>query len=196
MVRFVPEWATLDPTAMTASEPARAFNLLNGAWHKSASTAHIPDPLNGEPFAHVPDTRAEEIGPFVASLRAVPKTGLHNPYHKPERYRLLGDVSARAGAEMRRPEVEEFFARAIARVSPKSRAQALGEVRISRIFLENFGGDQVRFLARSFAVSGDHGGQASAGHRFPFGPVAIVTPFNFPLEVRRVRGRGVWVVCA
>lgn len=26
-------------------------------------------------------------------------------------------------------------------------------------------------------------GQRSNGHRFPFGPVAIVTPFNFPLEI-------------
>mmetsp|Transcript_18644 Transcript_18644/g.48009 ORF Transcript_18644/g.48009 Transcript_18644/m.48009 type:complete len:578 (+) Transcript_18644:140-1873(+) len=183
MVRYVPEWATLDPSAMTAAEPAQALNLLGGKWVESRTTTTIPDPLNGEPFVRVPDTQVDEIAPFVESLRACPKSGLHNPFHRPERYRLLGDVCARAAAEMRKPEVEDYLSKAIARCSPKSRPQALGEVRISRIFLENFGGDQVRFLARSFAVAGDHGGQASSGHRWPFGPVAIVTPFNFPIEI-------------
>lgn len=42
---------------------------------------------------------------------------------------------------------------------------------------------QVRFLARGFSVPGDHPGQASHGYRWPYGPVAIITPFNFPLEI-------------
>ncbi len=42
---------------------------------------------------------------------------------------------------------------------------------------------QVRFLARGFHVSGDHLGQESKGYRFPYGPVALITPFNFPLEI-------------
>ncbi|ONK54737.1 uncharacterized protein A4U43_UnF12100 [Asparagus officinalis] len=41
----------------------------------------------------------------------------------------------------------------------------------------------VRFLARSFAVPGNHLGQQSNGYRWPYGPVAIITPFNFPLEI-------------
>jgi len=45
------------------------------------------------------------------------------------------------------------------------------------------GGDNVRFLARSFGVPGDHYGQFSNGHRWPYGAVAIVAPFNFPLEI-------------
>lgn len=50
-------------------------------------------------------------------------------------------------------------------------------------FLNNFCSDQVRFLARSFGVPGDHDGQQSNGYRWPFGPVAIISPFNFPLEI-------------
>lgn len=42
---------------------------------------------------------------------------------------------------------------------------------------------QVRFLARSFGVPGDHAGQTSNGYRWPFGPVGLITPFNFPLEI-------------
>ena len=69
------------------------------------------------------------------------------------------------------------------RTAPKSDAQARGEVVIARIFLENFSGDQPRFLARSFAVPGDHGGQLTQGFRWPYGPVALICPFNFPLEI-------------
>ena len=42
------------------------------------------------------------------------------------------------------------------------------------------------FLAdgtRSFAVPGDHDGQTSRGYRWPYGPVALITPFNFPVEI-------------
>jgi 1-pyrroline-5-carboxylate dehydrogenase len=42
---------------------------------------------------------------------------------------------------------------------------------------------QVRFLARGFSVPGDHLGQQSHGLRWPYGPVALITPFNFPLEI-------------
>jgi 1-pyrroline-5-carboxylate dehydrogenase len=42
---------------------------------------------------------------------------------------------------------------------------------------------QVRFLARGFTVSGDHTGQTSKGVRWPYGPVCLITPFNFPLEI-------------
>ena len=50
-------------------------------------------------------------------------------------------------------------------------------------FLNNFGGDNVRFLARSFENPGDHYGQQSNGYRWPYGSVAIIAPFNFPLEI-------------
>ncbi|KAH9711096.1 Delta-1-pyrroline-5-carboxylate dehydrogenase 12A1 [Citrus sinensis] len=81
------------------------------------------------------------------------------------------------------PKVSNFFTRLIQRVSPKSYQQALGEVQVTQKFLENFCGDQVRFLARLFAVPGNHLGQQSHGYRWPYGPVAIITPFNFPLEI-------------
>lgn len=96
---------------------------------------------------------------------------------------MYGEVSACAAALLGEPEVADFFARLIQRVSPKSYVQALGEVKISRTFLQNFSGDQPRFLARGFTVPGDHGGQESQGMRWPFGPVAVITPFNFPIEI-------------
>lgn len=53
-------------------------------------------------------------------------------------------MSFRVAAALRRPEVADFFARLIQLVAPKSYAQALGEVTVTRKFFENFGGDQVR----------------------------------------------------
>jgi 1-pyrroline-5-carboxylate dehydrogenase len=57
------------------------------------------------------------------------------------------------------------------------------KVKVTAAFLNNFGGDNVRFLARSFSTPGDHDGQQPTGYRWPYGPVAIVAPFNFPLEI-------------
>lgn len=50
------------------------------------------------------------------------------------------------------------------------------EVTISAQFLDNFSGDNVRYLARSFGVPGDHTGQQSNGHRW-------VLQRLFPIEL-------------
>jgi 1-pyrroline-5-carboxylate dehydrogenase len=124
-----------------------------------------------------------ELKPFVEGLKSSAIYGLHNPLYKPERYVMLGQVSDKASRYLKDPEVENFFATMIMRTSPKSYAQALGEVKICAQFLDNFSGDQVRYLASSFGSPGDHTGQFTQGYRFPFGGVALITPFNFPLEI-------------
>lgn len=150
----------------------------------------MPDPLNGEPFLQCPDTQLYEIEPFVSSLRSVPISGLHNPLKNPERYVMLGDISAKAAALLRSDEVANHFARLIQRFVPKSMTQALGEVTVTRLFLENFSGDSVRFLAKGFSTPGDHPGQQTIGYRWPFGPVALIAPFNFPLEIPALQMMG------
>jgi 1-pyrroline-5-carboxylate dehydrogenase len=182
----LPSWATVDPDGMSALAPARGANLVGGCWMGEGETAaseKIIDPLNGEVFMTVPLTSSSEIGAYVARMRDAPRTGLHNPLKNPERYNMLGDVCARAAEEMRKPEVLEFFGRLIQRVTPKSWPQASGEPVVVRKFLENYSCDNVRYLAKSFGVPGDRGGQQSNGYRFPFGGVSVVTPFNFPLEI-------------
>lgn len=178
-----PDFATLDPfDGMTGARPGTVRNLLAGEWiAESAVREDIVDPLNGEPFLHVPETK--EHGPWIESIRSCPVTGLHNPVQNPERYRMLGEVCGRAAALLARSDIADYFAGLIQRVMPKSRAQCAGEVQVTRIFLENFSGDGVRFLARGFSNPGDHAGQESRGYRWPFGPVAVIAPFNFPLEI-------------
>ncbi|CAA6666206.1 unnamed protein product [Spirodela intermedia] len=178
-----PSFATVSVEHISGSQPAEVLNLVQGEWKTSSWWNWIVDPLNGEHFIKVADVQETEIKPFVESLSKCPKYGLHNPLRAPERYIIFGDISAKAAHMLARPEVSDFFSRLIQRVSPKSYNQAQAEVYVSQKFLENFSGDQVRFLARSFSVPGNHLGQQSNGFRWPYGPVAIITPFNFPLEI-------------
>mmetsp|Transcript_3774 Transcript_3774/g.8310 ORF Transcript_3774/g.8310 Transcript_3774/m.8310 type:complete len:548 (+) Transcript_3774:71-1714(+) len=182
----LPTWATLDPLSLgTSTTPHSVSNLVSGSWTTAASSLIIPNPLdkNAPPVCEVPDTQVGELQPFVESLRGVPKSGVHNPLKNVERYVQFGEISRKAGEALSDPQTAEFFAQSIIKTVPKSHAQAMGEVKVTADFLKNFGGDNVRFLARSFGVPGDHYGQFSHGHRWPFGAVAIVAPFNFPLEI-------------
>lgn len=60
-------------------------HAVDGQWHKASGGKTVIDPWNGEEFLSLPNPRAEEIGPYVESLKRVPKSGLHNPYKNPER---------------------------------------------------------------------------------------------------------------
>jgi 1-pyrroline-5-carboxylate dehydrogenase len=141
-------------------------------------------------MAHIPATTAAEVAPFASALAAVPKSGLHNPFKRPDRYVQWGAVTAAAAAALAQPDTHAFFTRLVQRTSPKSTPQAAAEVTVTRKFLENFAGDAVRFAARGFTVPGDHAGQTSTGHRWPYGGVGLVTPFNFPLEIPALQALG------
>lgn len=182
-MNILSKFSTLDPlNGMNKKNPGRVQDLVKGEWVDSVSfRSDIPDPLTGEYFLDIPDTK--DFSDFIKNLDACPKSGLHNPLKNVERYLMLGEVCAKASELLRDKQIEEFFWRLIQRVMPKSKQQCLGEVVVTRIFLENFSGDNVRFLARSFSNPGNHLGQESSGYRWPFGPVAVIAPFNFPLEI-------------
>lgn len=172
-----------NPKTVTGASPVTLSNFVNGSWSACESYSNIVDPLNGDVIIHMPNTKESELKPFLDAMKSVHKSGLHNPLKNVERYNKYGEVSFRLAAALDTPEIEDHFARCIQRVAPKSYAQCVAEVRVVKVFLKNFGGDQVRFLARGFHVSGDHNGQQSQGYRWPYGPVVIVAPFNFPLEI-------------
>lgn len=173
----------LTPLANLLSGKAECWNLSNGQWSQPEFMRMIKNPVTGTPMVQVPDPVFGEMIPFITDLKNTPVYGLHNPLLNVERYRMLGDVCAKAGRILQEPEVLEYFTRLVQTVMPKSYAQAKGEVVVTARFLENFSGDQVRFLGRGFTNPGDHRGQQSQGYRFPFGPVLIIAPFNFPIEI-------------
>lgn len=96
---------------------------------------------------------------------------------------MLGQVCTNVVNAFADPEVFEFFVQSLIQSTGKSRGQCEGELKITIDFFKNFCGDRVRFLARSERFPGDHAGQFSTSYRFPYGPVAIILPFNFPLEI-------------
>ena len=190
MTDAIPAFATVDPfNGMTADNPGQLANLVNGAWQTaSVFRDDIVDPMTGEAFLQIPDTT--DLDAFIAGLESCPKSGLHNPLKKNDRYIHLGRVCAKAAALMATPEVEAYFTKLTQRVMPKSWQQCLNEVIVTRVFIENFAGDGVRFLARGFSNPGDHPGQESRGYRWPFGPVVVIAPFNFPLEIPALQTMG------
>lgn len=178
----LPAWATCDPSTQILG---RVLNVVDGDWVEIGGSAYteVIDPMNGQPMVGVNEVQESSLHRYVACLNACPKSGLHNPLKRPERYLLYGNVCSRVAEALCDPVVESYFADLIVRVAPKSRAQALGEIHVTRKFFENFCGDNVRFLCKSFVAPGDYSGQRTEGLRWPFGKVAIITPFNFPLEI-------------
>jgi 1-pyrroline-5-carboxylate dehydrogenase len=162
-------WATVDPTILGVECSYNVPNIVDGKWSFTSKSIDIPHPLKKDaPHAlfTIPDTQVEELQPFLESLRKVPKSGMHNPLKNPHRYLEYGEISRKAAEIMSTPEGADFFAQTIIACVPKSYAQALGEVKVTCAFLKNFAGDNVRRLAKSFGVPGDHYGQMSVGHRY------------------------------
>lgn len=158
-------------------------NLANGKWLKTKNYTNIYNVLNGNLYYQVPNTQTFELKPFIESSKLTPKSGLHNPFKNPERYLMLGDVCFNTAHALHRSNLEERIINEIVAVTGKTTDQAYGELSVTRKFLENFSGDQVRFLAKGFNTPGDHTGQLSNGFRWPYGNVALISPFNFPLEI-------------
>ena len=158
-------------------------NLVNGKWYKTKKYAEIYNVLNGRLNYKVPETSINEISPFIKSIQSVPKSGRHNSFKNPERYKMLGDICFRTAHTLHNSNTKNRIIDEIISVTGKTEQQAEAELVVTRKFLENFSGDQVRFLAKGFNTPGDHFGQLSSGFRWPYGGVAIISPFNFPLEI-------------
>lgn len=138
-------FASMDPKNLTPNH--KCMNLVNGEWVGSKQYAEVVDPMTGNSMVSIPDTQVDEIEPFVESLKKVPRYGLHNPLLNVERYLMLGKVCTKATEVLHDPAVFEHFVALTQRACPKSYIQTAAEIRVTRNFFENFGGDQVRFLA-------------------------------------------------
>ena len=153
------------PDEISGGRPARLMNFIDGKWVKGKKYREVVDPMSGEPFIQTPDTDEEELAPFIQSLARCPKYGLHNPIMNVERYLMYGQISQRLAGFLRSSEGESYFTRLIQRVMPKDTQQCRGEVTVAATFLENFSGDQVRFLAKGQTTPGDHLGHEAIDYR-------------------------------
>jgi 1-pyrroline-5-carboxylate dehydrogenase len=89
-------------------------------------------------------------------MKAVPKSGIHNPFKNKERYLMLSEVNRRVVETLQDKEVMDFFVNMIQRTVPKSDAQTRGEINVTVDFFKNFCGDRVRYLAQGERQPGDH----------------------------------------
>jgi len=159
-------------------------NLVGGRWLPTKKERQLVSPINGSLMCRIPDTQPEELAPFLESLKTCPKSGRHNPIKNIERYVMLGEVFRKAAHVLKDPDVVQYFTNLIRfNAMPKSYLQAKGEVVVTANGLANFSGDNVRFLAVGKTSPGDHFGQQPQDYNWPYGPVAIISPFNFPLEI-------------
>lgn len=55
------DFATVDPKAISGTNPAKLENCVNGKWCGSAKTSVVIDPMNGEPFIISPDTQVSHL---------------------------------------------------------------------------------------------------------------------------------------
>ena len=167
------------------TKPSFAF-LVSNFWQgvcQSKKFLEIPDPMAGGVLSSVPDTQPDEINDLLAEMEKCPIYGLHNPLHNPGRYAHLGEVCFKAAAALSEKENADYFARLISISVPKDYKQAMGEVEITARFLKTFCGNNVRFLGKGETIPGDEEGYEGIHYPWPFGPVAIIAPFNFPLEI-------------
>ena len=97
MSSLLSSWATVDPKTMgTTSEVYDVPNLVDGKWTKDTKQKmEIIHPLDKDahPIFTIPDTQLDEIQPFIDSLRKIPKSGVHNPLKRPERYVQYGEIA-------------------------------------------------------------------------------------------------------
>ncbi|CAH9100542.1 unnamed protein product [Cuscuta epithymum] len=125
-----------------------------------------------------------ELQPIVESMRKYPKIGLLNPCKSSERYLRLGDNSAKTDPSISitaLPDVVDIIAGVLKKTTLESYQQALGEA-VAPNILENFHGDPVHFMTRSFGVPGHHLGQKNQDSHWTYDPLAIVTSFNAAVE--------------
>ena len=111
-------FATVDPNVM--GKDYKGFNLVKGSWTGTESYTDLLDPLTGKVMMQTPATNEDEIQPFIDSLKAVPKSGLHNPFKNKERYLMLSEVNRKVVEVMHNKEVFDFFVKSIQRCVPKS----------------------------------------------------------------------------
>ena len=172
---------TINPSTIGRKNIGQLANLVNGVWQYSKSNNSVIDPMNGNKMLKYPNN--PYLDEYINSMKNVPNYGLHNPLLNQNRYLMYGEITQKTAQSLDDSKIKNYFIELIQRVMPKSYQQAEAEVEVTKKFLYNFSGDQVRFLAKGMSTPGDHYNQQSHSYRFPYGPTALITPFNFPLEI-------------
>jgi acyl-CoA reductase-like NAD-dependent aldehyde dehydrogenase len=166
------------PEMMTTIAPVatHAF-FLDGRWREDGDVVEIHAPYDGSLIARVVQGRREHAELAIAS--AVKAFGTTRRLPAFERQRVLRRISASIA------ERKEEFSRALAQEAGKPIKAARVEVERS-IFTFNVAAEEsTRIYGEFLPLDWQEftAGRWGIVRRFPLGPVAGITPFNFPLNL-------------
>jgi acyl-CoA reductase-like NAD-dependent aldehyde dehydrogenase len=166
------------PEMMTTIAPVatHAF-FLDGRWREDGDVVEIHAPYDGSLIARVVQGRREHAELAIAS--AVKAFGTTRRLPAFERQRVLRRISASIA------ERKEEFSRALAQEAGKPIRAARVEVERS-IFTFNVAAEEsTRIYGEFLPLDWQEftAGRWGIVRRFPLGPVAGITPFNFPLNL-------------
>lgn len=144
---------------------------------RGTSTIPVVNPFTGEPFAQVCLADSDDIDKaIILAENAFKKTRILPAYR---RSRICAEVAT--GIQSRADE----FARIIAQESGKPLIYAKGEVTRSISTFEIASQEALRLDGEMLTLDITESAQGKAGltRRFPIGPIAGISPFNFPLNL-------------
>lgn len=102
----------------TSPQPITLNHFINEKWVSASefqkSNFFVPCPLTSEPMVEHP----EEVNQIFfdeikESMKKCPKSGMHNPFKNPGRYRGWGEILTRVVEELNDPDVHKHMANII-----------------------------------------------------------------------------------
>jgi glyceraldehyde-3-phosphate dehydrogenase (NADP+) len=158
-----------------STQPYRLF--LAGSWQDGTDTYEVGNPYTNEPIALVHRAGSSELEAAIQAAVQGFETLRHTPSH--QRAAILRSVSESLAAQA------EDMARTIAQEAAKPIKQARAEVQRSIFTFAQASEEASRIPGEVLNLDASPNGEGRQGivRRFPIGPVAAITPFNFPLNL-------------
>lgn len=161
---------------MTHSDTPEYRFFLAGEWRTGAPYT-VACPYDGAPIAVVHRAAPDDLEQAIQAAAAAFKTTRSTPLHR----RAAALRAIAAGIEAR----AEDLARTIALEAGKPIKQARIEVARSIVTFSTAADEATRSNDEALRLDAAPGGEGRHAivRRFPVGPVAAITPFNFPLNL-------------
>ena len=162
--------------AITGTKPHPIF--LAGRWVESPDMLEVTNPARpDEPAGHTYNATPEQYEEAVGAAVAAFEVTRHLPAY--ERGRILREISA--GIRARREEL----ARLIALEAAKPVRDAIVEVDRGALTFRLAAEEAERMVGETIPldIMPASKGRVGITRRFPIGPVAAISPFNFPLNL-------------
>ena len=162
---------------MTATEVRTQGFYLQGKWIEEGTPVEIRSPYDGTPLAQVlQGTREHAERAIEAAVRAFGSTRRLPAF---ERQRVLRSIAQQITTR------KEEFARTLAQESGKPLKQARTEVERGIFTFTVAAEETTRIPGEYLSLDWQQftSGRWGIVRRFPIGPVAGITPFNFPLNL-------------